>query len=166
MNWLGKRWQSIDDHYHFSDGLLATTKRYETYGKMAKTYARLQDEAERVGATEFYVKIQIVGMQEGCIERIAELPATDRDRPSADRILIRPHPACRGREKHAALCEPGAAGAAARHGLRSTARTDAGNAGEYAKTDLSAPAKIRTSLADPVNNFNHSHGYQNAERCN
>jgi len=40
---------------------------------MAKTYARLQDEAERVRATEFYVKIQIVGTPEDCIEQIAEL---------------------------------------------------------------------------------------------
>src|SRR5712692_10284537 len=73
MQWLGKKWQSIDDHYHFSDGHLATVKGYETYGKMAKTYARLQDEAERVRATEFYVKIQIVGTPQDCIEQIAEL---------------------------------------------------------------------------------------------
>jgi alkanesulfonate monooxygenase SsuD/methylene tetrahydromethanopterin reductase-like flavin-dependent oxidoreductase (luciferase family) len=73
MNWLGKKWQSIDNHYHFSDGHLATVKGYETYGKMAKTYARLQDEQERVRATEFYVKIQIVGTPEDCIEQIAEL---------------------------------------------------------------------------------------------
>jgi alkanesulfonate monooxygenase SsuD/methylene tetrahydromethanopterin reductase-like flavin-dependent oxidoreductase (luciferase family) len=73
MNWLGKKWQSIDDHYHFSDGHLATVKGYETYGKMAKTYARLQDEHERVRATEFYVKIQIVGTPEDCIAQIAEL---------------------------------------------------------------------------------------------
>ena len=73
MNWLGKKWQSIDDHYHFSDGHLATVKGYETYGKMAKTYARLQDEAERVRATEFYVKIQIVGTPDDCIQQIGEL---------------------------------------------------------------------------------------------
>jgi len=73
MNWLGKKWQSIDDHYHFSDGHLANVKGYETYGKMAKTYARLQDEAERVRATEFYVKIQIVGTPDDCIQQIGEL---------------------------------------------------------------------------------------------
>src|SRR5437660_1341337 len=49
MNWLGKKWQSIDNHYHFSDGHLATVKGYESYGKMAKTYARLQIEAQ-IGA--------------------------------------------------------------------------------------------------------------------
>ncbi len=73
MLWLGKKWQSIDDHYHFSDGHLATVKGYETYGKMAKTYARLQDEDERVRATEFYVKIQIVGTPDDCLQQIAEL---------------------------------------------------------------------------------------------
>src|SRR5689334_24323142 len=73
MEWLGKKWQSIDNHYRFSDGHLATVKGYETYGKMAKTYARLQNEEERVRATEFYVKIQIVGTPEDCIEQIAEL---------------------------------------------------------------------------------------------
>src|SRR5262247_3649194 len=73
MQWLGKKWQSIDDHYHFSDGHLATVKGYETYGKMAKTYARLQSEEERVRATEFYVKIQIVGTPDDCIQQIAEL---------------------------------------------------------------------------------------------
>ncbi len=73
MEWLGKKWQSIDNHYHFSDGHLATVKGYETYGKMAKTYARLQSEEERVRATEFYVKIQIVGTPDDCIEQIAEL---------------------------------------------------------------------------------------------
>src|SRR6266704_1853248 len=73
FKYLGQKWQSIDDHYHFSDGHLATVKGYETYGKMAKTYARLQDEEERVRATEFYVNIQIVGTPQDCIQQIAEL---------------------------------------------------------------------------------------------
>jgi len=72
MQWLGKKWESIDNHYHFSDGHLATVKGYETYGKMAKTYARLQDDNERLRATEFYVKIQIVGTPEDCIQQIGE----------------------------------------------------------------------------------------------
>jgi alkanesulfonate monooxygenase SsuD/methylene tetrahydromethanopterin reductase-like flavin-dependent oxidoreductase (luciferase family) len=40
---------------------------------MAKTYARLQSEEERARATEFYVKIQIVGTPQDCLEEIAEL---------------------------------------------------------------------------------------------
>src|SRR5215469_10012810 len=53
--------------------------------RMAKTYARLQDEAERVRATEFYVKIQIVGTPDDCIQQIAELRAlTGTDHVIAD----------------------------------------------------------------------------------
>ena len=45
MNYLGRKWDSIDNHYHFSDGHLATVKGYEFYGKMAKTYAKMKEPA-------------------------------------------------------------------------------------------------------------------------
>src|SRR6185436_7708588 len=32
FKFLGRKWQSIDDHYHFSDGHLANVKGYEAYG--------------------------------------------------------------------------------------------------------------------------------------
>ncbi len=73
VEWLGRKWESIDAHYRFSDGHLATVKGYESYGKMAKTYARLQSEEERARATEFYVGIQIVGTPDDCLQQIAEL---------------------------------------------------------------------------------------------
>ncbi|GIX48518.1 MAG: luciferase [Candidatus Tectimicrobiota bacterium] len=73
FKYLSRKWDSIDNHYHFSDGHLATVKGYEFYGKMAKTYAKLKDEAYRQKATEFYVKIQIVGTPADCLEQIAEL---------------------------------------------------------------------------------------------
>jgi alkanesulfonate monooxygenase SsuD/methylene tetrahydromethanopterin reductase-like flavin-dependent oxidoreductase (luciferase family) len=73
IEWLGKKWESIDNHYHFSDGHLAAVKGYESYGKMAKTYARLQSDEERARATEFYVKLQIVGTPGDCIGQVAEL---------------------------------------------------------------------------------------------
>src|SRR6185437_6468357 len=44
VRYLGRKWESIDNHYHFSDGHLATVKGYESYGKMAKTYAKMKDE--------------------------------------------------------------------------------------------------------------------------
>jgi hypothetical protein len=50
-------------------------KGYESYGKMAKTYAKMKDEAVRDKATEFYVSIQIVGMPDDCLQQIAELRA-------------------------------------------------------------------------------------------
>ena len=74
LQYLGQKWQSIDDHYHFSDGHLATVKGYESYGKMAKTYAKINESAEtRQKATDFYVSIQIVGTPKDCLEKIAEL---------------------------------------------------------------------------------------------
>ena len=74
VKYLSQKWQSIDDHYHFSDGHLATVKGYESYGKMAKTYAKLgESEENRTKATEFYVKIQIVGTPQDCLDQISEL---------------------------------------------------------------------------------------------
>ncbi|HML10244.1 MAG TPA: LLM class flavin-dependent oxidoreductase, partial [Stellaceae bacterium] len=74
VQYLGRKWQSIDDHYHFSDGHLSTVKGYESYGKMAKTYAKIGESAEtRAKATDFYVSIQIVGTPADCLEKIREL---------------------------------------------------------------------------------------------
>jgi alkanesulfonate monooxygenase SsuD/methylene tetrahydromethanopterin reductase-like flavin-dependent oxidoreductase (luciferase family) len=74
VKYLGEKWQSIDNHYHFSDGHLSTVKGYESYGKMAKTYAKINDSAEnKAKATEFYVSIQIVGTPDDCLQKIAEL---------------------------------------------------------------------------------------------
>ena len=74
FKYLSQKWQSIDDHYHFSDGHLATVKGYESYGKMAKTYAKINESNEsRQKATDFYVRIQIVGTPEDCLAQIGEL---------------------------------------------------------------------------------------------
>jgi alkanesulfonate monooxygenase SsuD/methylene tetrahydromethanopterin reductase-like flavin-dependent oxidoreductase (luciferase family) len=74
VKYLGQKWQSIEDHYHFSDGHLSTIKGYESYGKMARTYAKINESAEtRQKATDFYVGIQIVGTPKDCLEKIAEL---------------------------------------------------------------------------------------------
>jgi alkanesulfonate monooxygenase SsuD/methylene tetrahydromethanopterin reductase-like flavin-dependent oxidoreductase (luciferase family) len=74
VNYLGQKWQSIDNHYHFSDGHLSTVKGYESYGKMAKTYAKINDSPEaKAKATDFYVSIQIVGTPDDCLQKIGEL---------------------------------------------------------------------------------------------
>jgi alkanesulfonate monooxygenase SsuD/methylene tetrahydromethanopterin reductase-like flavin-dependent oxidoreductase (luciferase family) len=73
MQYLGAKWDSIDSHYNFSDGHLATVKGYESYGKMAKTYSKLKDAEARQKMTEFYVKIQIVGTPDDCIQQVREL---------------------------------------------------------------------------------------------
>ncbi|HZD25825.1 MAG TPA: LLM class flavin-dependent oxidoreductase [Alphaproteobacteria bacterium] len=73
VRYLGAKWDSIDNHYHFSDGHLAGVKGYESYGKMAKTYSKMRDPEYRKKATDFYVSIQIVGTPADCLEQIAEL---------------------------------------------------------------------------------------------
>jgi alkanesulfonate monooxygenase SsuD/methylene tetrahydromethanopterin reductase-like flavin-dependent oxidoreductase (luciferase family) len=73
VRYLGRKWDSIDEHYHFSDGHLATVKGYEDYAKMAKTYAKMKDAAARQKMTEFYARIQIVGTPDDCLQQIAEL---------------------------------------------------------------------------------------------
>ena len=82
LRYLGRKWDSIDNHYHFSDGHLAAVKGYEAYGKMTKTYAKMKEDAARQKATDFYVKIQIVGTPDDCIQQIAELRALTGTGPS------------------------------------------------------------------------------------
>ena len=73
MTYLGAKWDSIDNHYKFSDGHLGSVKGYESYGKMAKTYSKLQDPVAREKMTKFYVGIQIVGTPDDCIQQMGEL---------------------------------------------------------------------------------------------
>ena len=73
MRYLGRKWDSIDRHYNFSDGHLGSVKGYESYGKMAKTYSKMKDPAFRDKATDFYISIQVVGTPDDCIQQIAEL---------------------------------------------------------------------------------------------
>jgi alkanesulfonate monooxygenase SsuD/methylene tetrahydromethanopterin reductase-like flavin-dependent oxidoreductase (luciferase family) len=73
LQYLSEKWDSIDNHYHFSDGHLAGVKGYESYGKLAKTYTKMKDPSYRSKATDFYVSIQIAGTPDDCIQQIAEL---------------------------------------------------------------------------------------------
>jgi alkanesulfonate monooxygenase SsuD/methylene tetrahydromethanopterin reductase-like flavin-dependent oxidoreductase (luciferase family) len=73
VRYLSRKFDSIDSHYHFSDGHLASVKGYEFYGKMAKTYAKMKDEDYRQKAAEFYVKIQVVGTPDDCLQQAGEL---------------------------------------------------------------------------------------------
>ncbi len=73
MQYLSEKWDSIDNHYHFSDGHLSEVKGYESYGKLAKTYTKMKDASFRTKATDFYVSIQIVGTPDDCIQQVAEL---------------------------------------------------------------------------------------------
>jgi alkanesulfonate monooxygenase SsuD/methylene tetrahydromethanopterin reductase-like flavin-dependent oxidoreductase (luciferase family) len=73
VTYLARKFDSIDKHYKFSDGHLASVKGYEFYGGMAKTYSKMQDASYRAKATEFYVRIQVVGTPDECIQQIGEL---------------------------------------------------------------------------------------------
>jgi alkanesulfonate monooxygenase SsuD/methylene tetrahydromethanopterin reductase-like flavin-dependent oxidoreductase (luciferase family) len=73
VTWLGKKWDSVDNHYRFSDGGLADVKGYEAYRRIGRTYARMADLTHRQKMTDTYVKIQIVGTPDDCIQQIAQL---------------------------------------------------------------------------------------------
>ena len=73
IKYLGRKWDSIDAHYHFSDNHLANVKGYESYEKIGSTYAKMKDPVKRAKATDFYVNIQIVGTPDDCIQQIGEL---------------------------------------------------------------------------------------------
>ena len=73
VEFLGRKWDSIDTHYRFSDGHLNAVKGYESYDKVGQTYAKMKDPARRAKATDFYVSIQLVGTPEDCLEKLEEL---------------------------------------------------------------------------------------------
>ena len=73
LEFLGRKWDSIDNHYRFSDGHLNTVKGYEAYDKVGQTYAKMKDPARRKKATEFYVSIQLVGTPDDCVQKLEEL---------------------------------------------------------------------------------------------
>ncbi len=73
VTWLGKKWDSVDNHYRFSDGGLSNVKGYEGYSKIGRTYAKMNDLSYRARMTDTYVKIQIIGTPDDCIQQVAEL---------------------------------------------------------------------------------------------
>jgi len=73
VTWLGKKWDSVDNHYRFSDGGLSSVKGYEAYNKIGRTYAKMADLTHRQKMTDTYVKIQVVGTPDDCIEQISRL---------------------------------------------------------------------------------------------
>ena len=73
ITYLGAKWDSVENHYGFSDGGLGSIKGYESYGALAKTYTKMKDASFRAKATDFYIKIQVVGTPDDCIQQIAEL---------------------------------------------------------------------------------------------
>jgi alkanesulfonate monooxygenase SsuD/methylene tetrahydromethanopterin reductase-like flavin-dependent oxidoreductase (luciferase family) len=64
-------WDSIDRHYHFSDGHLKGVKGYEFYAKMAKTYSKLNADVEaKAKAVEFYRSLHAEGTPAQVLEKL------------------------------------------------------------------------------------------------
>jgi alkanesulfonate monooxygenase SsuD/methylene tetrahydromethanopterin reductase-like flavin-dependent oxidoreductase (luciferase family) len=64
-------WDSIDRHYHFSDGHLKGVKGYEFYAKMAKTYSKLNADADaKAKAVEFYRSLHAEGTPAQVLEKL------------------------------------------------------------------------------------------------
>jgi len=64
-------WDSVDRHYHFSDGHLTSVKGYEHYAKMAKTYSKLNTDMEaKAKAVEFYRSLHAEGTPAQVLEKL------------------------------------------------------------------------------------------------
>jgi alkanesulfonate monooxygenase SsuD/methylene tetrahydromethanopterin reductase-like flavin-dependent oxidoreductase (luciferase family) len=75
--YLEKMWDSIDEHYHFSDGHLRGVKGYEFYAKLEKTYSKLQADAEaKVKAIEFFRSLHAAGTPEQVLEKLRYIHQT------------------------------------------------------------------------------------------
>lgn len=74
---LGAMFDSIENHYRFSSGDLTKVKGYEFYGKMAKTYAKLNaDEEAKVKAIEFFRSLHACGTPDQVLEKFRYIHST------------------------------------------------------------------------------------------
>lgn len=73
--YMGAMFDSIDAHYHFSDGHLNGVKGYEFYAKMAKTYAKFSDSNVKSKAVDFFVSLHVTGTPQQCLDKIVQIKA-------------------------------------------------------------------------------------------
>ena len=74
---MAAMWDSIENHYHFSDGHLTGVKGYEFYAKMAKTYSKLHADAEaKEKAVTFYRSLHASGTPEQVLEKLRYIHQT------------------------------------------------------------------------------------------
>ena len=77
QHYMGTLFDSIENHYGFSSGKLKNVKGYECYGKMAKTYAKLNaDEQAKVKAIKFFRSLHAAGTPEQVLEKIRYIHET------------------------------------------------------------------------------------------
>ena len=74
---MGAMFDSIERHYRFSTGTLVNVKGYEFYGKLAKTYAKLNaDEQAKAKAVEFYRSLHAAGTAAQVLEKFRYIHET------------------------------------------------------------------------------------------
>jgi alkanesulfonate monooxygenase SsuD/methylene tetrahydromethanopterin reductase-like flavin-dependent oxidoreductase (luciferase family) len=75
--YLEATWDSIDRHYHFSDGHLRGVKGYEFYAKLEKTYSKLQADADaKAKAIEFFCSLHAAGTPAQVLEKLRYIHQT------------------------------------------------------------------------------------------
>lgn len=74
---MGAMFDSIENHYRFSEGHLTKVKGYEFYGKMAKTYAKLNaDQEAKAKAIAFYRSLHASGTPDQVLEKFRYIHST------------------------------------------------------------------------------------------
>ena len=118
QHYMGTLFDSIENHYGFSSGKLKNVKGYEFYGKMAKTYAKLnaddagQDQGDRV------LPQPARGRHAGPGARKNPLYSPDgRARPHGRHLRLRRPAGAETEPQLPTLCREGPAGASDRPGL-------------------------------------------------
>ena len=154
VKYLSRKFDSIDAHYHFSDGHLGTVKGYESYGATAKTYAKMKDANFRQKAADFYVKIQIVGTPDDCLQQLAELRRLTGLDHLGHRVRLWRHAAPRGRGQYATLRRSRHAVAPARWRIRGSGAGGRGGARRAIRGDLRAGLMMQAAIGihttDPI----------------
>jgi len=77
QRYIGTLFDSIENHYGFSTGRLKNVKGYEFYGKMAKTFSKLNADAEaKAKAVEFFRSLHASGTPDQVLEKIRAIHET------------------------------------------------------------------------------------------
>lgn len=75
--YLEAMWDSVDQHYHFSDGHLRGVKGYEFYAKLEKTYGKLtHDASAKQKAIEFFRSLHAAGTPAQVLEKLRYIHQT------------------------------------------------------------------------------------------
>ena len=114
MQWLGRKWESIDNHYHFSDGHLTNVKGYESLRK-DRPDLRKNEGADPPGQGDRVLCQHPGGRHARRLHPEDRRTAqAQRTGPPDHRVLLWRHAARGGGNRHAPVRRQGVAGAATR----------------------------------------------------